>query len=586
MKNIVLGRSPGGRPVEIDLKVLLRTRALVQANSGGGKSYLLRRLAEQLFGKVQTIILDREGEFSTLRQKYGYLHVGDGGDTPADVRSAKLLAEKILEHRISAVCDLFEAFRSKPLDRRAWVAAFLEALIDAPRSMWRDLVVIVDEAHQFCPQENPKAASMAEREIVSRCKEAMIALATVGRKRGYCAIWATQRLAKLDKDATAELFNRLVGMTIEDVDVDRATDLMSVPASDKAAFKASLRNLEPGNFYGFGRAIASVRTLVKVGSVTTEHPEPGAQQTHGGPPPAPESIRHLLPKLADLPKEAETKAKTEAELRAEIRKLRLELSKKPEAKPSIVEKLVEVKVLDRSAIAKAVSVVAEMRKKIGGIAGAIDQATADGLKQVEAMAKAPAGQIKANLQAPVVSEMVVVKKAPSPIVVSEDVERNGFSNPQLQILRGLREFNSIGLDVVTRAQLAGWLGKKVSGTFKNDISRVCVEGCVTRQGEGLVLTNQGLRHAPETELSPNAQGIYEKMKGAVSGPQQDILRVLWEAGEGVWMTRSAVAEALGKQVSGTFKNDVSHLHASQMIEYQGARKEEKQIRLSMWVFCG
>lgn len=67
----------------MDIDVLLRTRLLVQADSGGGKSWLLRRIAEQLFGKVQVIIIDPEGEFATLREKYGYVLVGKGGETPA-----------------------------------------------------------------------------------------------------------------------------------------------------------------------------------------------------------------------------------------------------------------------------------------------------------------------------------------------------------------------------------------------------------------------------------------------------------------------------------------------------------------------
>lgn len=74
MKNIVLGKS-GRNKVEIDLKTLLRTRLLIQANSGGGKSWLLRLIAERAFGKVQTIIIDPEGEFATLREKYDYVLV-------------------------------------------------------------------------------------------------------------------------------------------------------------------------------------------------------------------------------------------------------------------------------------------------------------------------------------------------------------------------------------------------------------------------------------------------------------------------------------------------------------------------------
>lgn len=37
-----------GHGASIDVDVLLATRGLIQSNSGGGKSWLLRRLAEQM----------------------------------------------------------------------------------------------------------------------------------------------------------------------------------------------------------------------------------------------------------------------------------------------------------------------------------------------------------------------------------------------------------------------------------------------------------------------------------------------------------------------------------------------------------
>src|SRR5579864_9605025 len=132
MSKIVIGDSEG-KHLKLDIELLIPSRLLIQANSGGGKSWLLRRLAEQLFGKVQTIILDPEGEFFTLREKFGYVLVGEGGETPADIRSAAMLAEKFLQLKASAVCDLYEAFRSRPMYRRQWVRAFLNALLDAPR---------------------------------------------------------------------------------------------------------------------------------------------------------------------------------------------------------------------------------------------------------------------------------------------------------------------------------------------------------------------------------------------------------------------------------------------------------------------
>lgn len=46
MTGILLGHSDKRRVV-INLDILLRTRLLVQASSGAGKSWLLRRLARQ-----------------------------------------------------------------------------------------------------------------------------------------------------------------------------------------------------------------------------------------------------------------------------------------------------------------------------------------------------------------------------------------------------------------------------------------------------------------------------------------------------------------------------------------------------------
>jgi hypothetical protein len=324
MSKIIIGTA-GRHNVSIDIPELLVSRLLIQANSGGGKSWALRRIAEQLFGKVQTIIIDPEGEFFTLRDKFGYVLVGEGGETPADVRSAALLAQKFMELKISAVCDLFEAFRSRPTERRRWVRDFLFALLEVPRSLWGPLVVIIDEAHKFCPQETPKAGSQTEREVIAGCKDAMIALNTTGRKRGFCPVWATQRLAKVDKDASAEMFNRMVGMTIEDVDVDRAADLMSVSKADRAAFRVELRTLNPGQFFAFGRAIAKERILLMTGPIQTRHPESGAAAKHTAPPPMPDAVAKLLPKLADLPKEAEDKARTEAEYKRQIRELKNQL---------------------------------------------------------------------------------------------------------------------------------------------------------------------------------------------------------------------------------------------------------------------
>jgi flagellar biosynthesis chaperone FliJ len=299
----------------LDVDVLLRTRLLIQANSGKGKSWLLRRICEQLFGKVQVIVIDPEGEFATLREKYAYVLVGQGGETAAHPRIAKLTAERLLELRASAVCDLYEL---KAGDRHVYVKNFFSALIDAPKKLWHPVVVILDEAHVYCPEKG-----VAE----SEASEAVVDMATRGRKRGFALVAATQRLGKLRKDMAAELLNIAIGGTFIDIDRKRAANTLGVyGAKDLHAFDDEIRQLKQGLFYLLGPAIGTSRELVKVGPVETTHPEAGSSKHGAAAPPAPDKVKALLPKLADLPKEAEEKAATEAQLRGELRELKAKLA--------------------------------------------------------------------------------------------------------------------------------------------------------------------------------------------------------------------------------------------------------------------
>jgi DNA helicase HerA-like ATPase len=110
--------------------------------------------------------------------------------------------------------------------------------------------VVVDEAHVFCPQ-------VGEAESAG----AVIDLATRGRKRGFCAVLATQRLSKLHKDAAAECNNKLIGRTGLDVDVKRAADELGL---GKDRWR-ELRDLDAGEFFAFGPAISREVVKVKIG---------------------------------------------------------------------------------------------------------------------------------------------------------------------------------------------------------------------------------------------------------------------------------------------------------------------------------
>jgi DNA helicase HerA-like ATPase len=253
-----IGQIAGGHKLELDLPMLVETRLLIQAKSGGGKSWLLRLIAER--AGIQTIVLDNEGEFASLREAVDVLLVGAGGELPANPRHAALLARRLLEYKVSTVVDLYEL---KLADRRRFVKLFLEALIHLPRELWRPTLVILDEAHLYCPERGSGEAESTE---------AVVSLMSQGRKRGYAGIIATQRLSKLHKDAAAEANNVIIGRTWLDADQARAGEALGLSKADRL----KLRDLGQGEFYAFGPALnhAGVARFHS-DPVRTTHPRPG-----------------------------------------------------------------------------------------------------------------------------------------------------------------------------------------------------------------------------------------------------------------------------------------------------------------------
>ena len=304
---MIIGQIVGGKKLELDLPTLVDTRLLIQANSGGGKSWLLRLIAER--AEIQTIVLDNEGEFASLREAVDVLLVGAGGELPADPRHAALLARRLLEYKVSAVVDLYEL---KLPDRRRFVKLFLESLIHLPRDLWRPTLVILDEAHIYCPERGSGDAESTE---------AVISLMSQGRKRGFAGIIATQRLSKLHKDAAAEANNVIIGRTWLDADQVRAGDALGLSKGDRL----KLRDIGQGEFYAFGPAFGPPGVVhFRSDRVRTTHPRPGQRHLLTAPAPS-RAIRGVLAKFADLPQEAEEEIRSLDESRRRIAELEREI---------------------------------------------------------------------------------------------------------------------------------------------------------------------------------------------------------------------------------------------------------------------
>ncbi len=252
--SIDIGEMNGGARATLDLEELLATRLLVQGNSGSGKSHLLRRLMEQSASWVQQAVIDPEGDFVSLADKFGHVVV----DAVGTERDLQMIAHRVRQHRVSVVLNL----EGLDADRQMKAAAtFLDGLFDAEREIWYPMLVVVDEAQLFAPA----AAGEVTEEARRRSLGAMANLMSRGRKRGLAGIIATQRLAKLAKNVAAEASNFLMGRTFLDIDMARAADLLGMERRQAEAF----RNLDRGHFIALGPALSRRPLPVKIGPVIT-----------------------------------------------------------------------------------------------------------------------------------------------------------------------------------------------------------------------------------------------------------------------------------------------------------------------------
>lgn len=565
MTKPTIGTIEGGKGLQIDIKRLLLTRLLVQASSGGGKSWLLRRVLEQTANDVQQIILDIEGEFVTLREKFDYIICAPhGADAVATPQTAAILARRLRETRASAIIDMYEL---KMHDRRRFVRLFLEELIETPKSMWHPCLVVVDEAHLFCPEKD-QSESMA----------AVIDLATRGRKRGLCALLATQRLAKLHKDTAAELKNKLIGSTVLDTDIARAAGDLGMTSKDATPI---LRKLDAGEFYCFGPALSNEVVKVKVGSVVTTHPEPGAGAVTKPPEPS-SKIKAMLAKLTDLPKEAEEEARTLSELKAENARLKRDLyvAKKAQPRTPATEiKTIEKPVIGKRAadsLAKSCSAIRKLAKQthethkascdaLSMILKDVDKLTTQ-LDRIDNSNNLPVSVRHVHNQIP---EMLIIPR-PKEAALSGNTDVTG---PEQRILDALAWFESLGITEPELAAVAFLAGYTVGGGgFNNPRGALRTKGLINYvAGNKLSLTDSGraLARAPAESLTNEA--LHQRVMSCLPGPEQKLLAVAIQEYPGD-ITDSELAHRTGYTAGGGgFNNPKGRLRTLGLVTYPQSR---------------
>lgn len=530
--HIQIGQASERQEVSLDIVKLIDSRALIQANSGGGKSYLLRLIAEQAGPHVQLIVIDPEGEFSTLREMLDLILVGQSGEIQANPRTAAMLSRRLVESGASAVLDLSDLDLAK---RREFVRNFLTSLIDTPRSLWHPLIVAIDEAHLFCPERSAGEAVSTD---------AVISLMTLGRKRGFCGILATQRISKLHKDAAAEANNVFIGRTGLDLDQKRAGEILGMEKADRL----KLRDLMEGEWHAFGPAIPlSGVTFFKANRCKTTHPKAGERHKLK-PPPASASVKGMVSEMADLATRDPDEAVTLDDAQQIIQRLKAEIRKKPATS------------IDQSAIDRAVaecdrkwhSAVKERDGIIEGLKGRMGKASAllhvNGEATPKAVAKAP--PVAATFRT---APQVVTARRESP----RDVGDLQIGKAERQILEA---FYWTRGEVITPEKIAFFARYSVgSGGFNNALGRLRSAGLLS----GWSITDAGASTAESLgmEEKPTGTELREWLRVKLDKAQNALLDALCESFPNRMTNEELAAESGYAPGSGGFNNALGRLRS-------------------------
>jgi len=553
--------------VEISVELLIKSRLLIQANSGGGKSYAIRKLLEETNGMVQQIVLDLEGEFSSLREKCDFLLFGKDADYPVHIKYADKIAKTLLELNVSAIVDLYEL---KHHERITFVKRFLDAMINAPKELWHPCLIIIDEAHLFCPEKG-QAESMS----------AVIDICTRGRKRGFCAVLATQRLSKLHKDAAAECNNKLIGRTGLDIDMKRASEELGFTRKEDML---SLRELDAGEFYAFGPAISNRIIKFKVDKVKTTHQESGKKFSGVAPPS--NKIKEALSKIKDLPEEAEKELRDLADYKKEVTSLRIQLAQVKKHSPNDdSEAISKLKIRLKSAEDEIIKLKRELQKANSEK----DKIFKSVLKKVTDVLRTSLSTI--NPREVLTNQVIDVDEHIHYKTIEAFEKRSTRLEPTRRLplkdydlkvtggaLRMLKAAAMFYPNSITKSRMGAIAGLSYnSGSFGTYLATLKRNNLISGSGNEYVITEEGIQAAGDVEQMPS--DLVEMWCNIVKGGASRMLRALTSVYPES-MSREELGEASDiSHTSGTFGTYLATLKRNGLVKVQG-----KQIKVSDELF--
>ena len=196
------------RDLSLDLETLIGQCISILGIRGSGKSNTAGVIFEELLkNNYPMSIVDIEGEYFGLKERYEVLVVGTGEGVEIDIDAscAAEIAQVSMEKNVPVVLDL-SGFLSE--ERTELLKEYLTALWNLAGKLRRPYIIGIEEAHEFIPQG-----------VKNELKELIARVALRGRKRGLGAIIVSQRSAKVDKDVLSQAGMLFLHRVVHEVDM-------------------------------------------------------------------------------------------------------------------------------------------------------------------------------------------------------------------------------------------------------------------------------------------------------------------------------------------------------------------------------
>lgn len=488
----------------------------ILAKRGVGKTYTACVMTEEMLkAGLHVVVVDPVGVWWGLRSSADgqgpglpiLIIGGDHADVPLEANSGKLVADLVVDERISAVLDLSNFSQG---EQTRFMTEFADTLYHRNRE---PLHMVLDEADAFAPQspmpEERRMLGAIER-IVRR-----------GRARGLGVTLITQRPAVLNKNVLTQI-EVLVTLRMTGPQDRKAIEAwVSAYGSEEQGKEliSSLADLPIGEAWFWSPAWLGVFTRVKIRLRETfdSSATPKAGQTRIQPKDfAAVDIDAIRSRMGELI--AEAADNNPAALKRRIKELEIEVDKKPAATIQTVEVSI-ITDADRASLSDMLqrleSVVQSIQPIIGDLSRAVLMAQPTGVSQAK----------------PIIPIAPIL---PSRQVPREPAQTSGpadISTPQQRILNALAEFESLGLTSVKKSNAAIFADQSpTSSGFTNNLGRLRTAGLIDYPCGGYVcLTDTGRANALQAPAIRGARHLREAWMRHLSNPQAQILQVLIDA---------------------------------------------------------